>query len=146
MGPLKIGQVAEAAGVSVETIRFYEREKLLAEPPRGPSGYRAYPEDVVDRILFIRHAKDLGFTLNEIRELLALRVTSNGRCEAVKQRAEKKLVDVEERIRSLQRIRRTLRKLVSDCDGQAPTSDCPILAVMESGARKPRGAGRARRA
>jgi MerR family mercuric resistance operon transcriptional regulator len=69
--------------------------------------------------------------LSEIRELLSLRVGSNGRCEAVKRRSEAKLTDIEAKIRSLQRIRRTLRKLVNDCDERAPASDCPILGAME---------------
>lgn len=133
MGTLKTGQVAAAAGVGVETIRFYERQNLIAEPPRSPSGYRAYPEDAVDRIRFIRHAKDLGFTLNEIRDLLSLRVTSAGRCGAVKRKTEAKLSAIDEKIQSLQRIRRTLRKLVNHCDERAPTSDCPILGAMEGG-------------
>jgi MerR family mercuric resistance operon transcriptional regulator len=145
MGSLKTGQVAEAANVGVETIRFYERQKLIAEPPRSPSGYRAYPEDVIDRIRFIRQAKDLGFTLNEIRELLSLRVRSTDRCEAVKRRSEAKLIDIETKIRSLQRIRRTLRKLVNDCDERAPTSDCPILGAIEKGARGQRKSGAERR-
>jgi len=145
MASLKTGEVAEAAGVGIETIRFYEREKLIAEPPRSPSGYRAYPEDVVDRIRFIRQAKDLGFSLSEIRELLSLRVRSTGRCKAVKRKSEAKLIDIEAKIRSLQRIRRTLRKLVNDCDERAPTSACPILGAMEkdtAGSRGSRGGGR----
>ncbi len=135
MESLKIGEVAKQSGLGVETVRFYEREGLIAEPPRRASGYRAYPGSVVPRLSFIRHAKELGFTLKEIRELLSLRVDRRANCSAVEKRAQAKITDIEERIRSLQRIRRTLRKLVEACDGRKPTSECPILESLDRGER-----------
>ncbi len=128
---MRIGQVAKAAGVGIDAVRFYEREGLIEEPPRQASGYRAYPGSVVSRLSFIRHAKELGFTLKEIRELLALRVDPKASCSAVEKRAQAKITDIEERIRSLQRMRRTLRKLVEACDGRKPTSECPILESLD---------------
>src|SRR5436190_1422470 len=104
--PLTIGQVARSAGIGVETVRFYERRGLLREPPRSPSGYRSYPKEAVDGLRFIRKAKDLGFSLNEIRELMALRLKPGTSCSEVKRAASAKVVDVEAKIKALQRIRR----------------------------------------
>ncbi len=81
MKPLTIGKVASRAGIGIETIRFYEREGLIAEPPRRESGYRQYPEVAVSRLRFIRHAKELGFSLKEIKELFALRVDPETTCK-----------------------------------------------------------------
>jgi MerR family mercuric resistance operon transcriptional regulator len=128
---LRIGEVSKRSGIGVETVRFYEREGLIADPPRGISGYRAYPADVVPRLAFIRHAKELGFTLREIRELLSLRVDPKASCSSVKKCANIKLSDIEERIRSLQRMRRTLRTLVKACDERKPTNECPILGALD---------------
>jgi len=126
-----IGQVAKQAGVGVETIRFYERSGLLKEPPRNSSGYRVYPADTVARVMFIRRAKDLGFTLNEIADLLALRVDTNTTCADVKARAETKIAGIKERIRELKRMKRALAMLAASCHGSGPASECPILEALE---------------
>src|SRR5881394_2167200 len=99
MDMLSIGQVARRAGVGVETVRFYEREGLLEEPARKASGYRQYTGDVVARLRFIKRAKDLGFTLREIAELLALRSDPDNPCAEVRQRAQAKVADIDARIR-----------------------------------------------
>ena len=99
---ITIGAVARRAGVGIDTIRYYEREGLLPEPQRRASGYRDYGPDVVERLRFIRRAKDLGFTLEEIRELLALSTDRERGVKTVKQRAEARLGEVEHRIRELQ--------------------------------------------
>src|SRR5437660_1810009 len=117
MKPLTIGQVARSAGVGIETVRFYERQGLLTEPARRESGYRQYPEDVVARLRFIRRAKELGFSLKEIKELLALRVDPDTTCAEVKRRAEAKIADVEEKIQALQRIKKALVQLTAVCRG-----------------------------
>src|SRR5947209_4073737 len=104
MKPLTIGHVARRAGVGIETVRFYERQGLLNRPARSPSsGYRLYEEEVVARLQFILRAKELGFTLKEIKELLSLRVDPATSCDDVKARAEVKIADIEERIATLQR-------------------------------------------
>lgn len=126
-----IGQVAKQAEVGVETIRFYERLGLLKEPPRSRSGYRKYPADAVARVMFIRRAKDLGFTLNEIAELFALRVDADTTCADVKARAETKIAGIEERIRELQHMKRALATLAASCHGSGPASECPILEALE---------------
>ncbi|MBI3466780.1 MAG: heavy metal-responsive transcriptional regulator [Planctomycetes bacterium] len=131
MKPLTIGQVARRAGVGVETVRFYEREGLLAEPPRRESGYRQYGEDIVARLQFIRRAKELGFTLNEIKELLSLRLDPSTTCAEVKDRAQAKIADIEQKIRTLQRMKKALVRLTRACSGRGPTRECPILESLE---------------
>ncbi|MBI5418473.1 MAG: heavy metal-responsive transcriptional regulator [Deltaproteobacteria bacterium] len=130
---LTIGQVAKECGVDVETIRFYERDGLIRQPARPDSGFRRYPPDVVKRILFVRRAKALGFSLREIRDLLSLRVDSATTCDEVKKRAEEKIIDIKNKIRSLQEMKHALEKLTAACRGRGPTAECPILEALEDG-------------
>ena len=131
MTGLTIGQVARNAGVGVETIRFYQRKGLLAQPPRRQSGYRKYPDDAVRRVRFIRRAKELGFSLKEIDELLSLRIDSSTTCADVRQRARAKVADIDDKIRVLTDMRSALTLLASRCRGRGPTSECPILEALE---------------
>lgn len=131
MKPLTIGQVARGAGIGIETIRFYERQGLLEPPPRRESGYRIFGEDSIRRLSFIKRAKELGFSLKEIGELLALQLDPSRNCRDVKRRTEAKLNDVQARIDSLKRMSKTLRKLVAACDGSGSTAHCPILEALE---------------
>jgi MerR family mercuric resistance operon transcriptional regulator len=131
MKPLTIGQVARLAGVGVETVRFYEREGLLSEPARKASGYRQYTDDVVTRLRFIRRAKELGFSLKEIGELIALRFDSSTSCAEVKVRARAKLADIETKLKDLQRMKRALSKLTAACSGQGPLEQCSILGALD---------------
>lgn len=128
---LTIGQVAHGAGVGVETVRFYEREGLLAEPERSASGYRQYPADAVRRILFIQRAKDLGFSLKEIGELLSLRLDPGTSCADIKAKAEGKLASIDEKLKALQRMKRALTALAATCSGQGATTACPILESLD---------------
>ena len=129
---LKIGEVAERSGVSLQTIRYYEREGLLPAPPRLESGYRMFPENTVRRVRFIKRAQELGFTLAEIRELLALR-HDHGRSSAdVRAIAEAKIFDIEEKIRTLKAMKNALVSLTSQCSGCDSASDCPILESIDS--------------
>ncbi len=132
MGGLTIGKIAKRAGVGIETIRFYERRGLLEPPPRGESGYRLYPEEVIDRLLFIRRAKELGFSLNEIKELLSLRHAPAATCGEVKHRAESKIADIEGKIRDLEKMKAILSQLTTTCLGRGPASECPILEALTS--------------
>jgi len=127
---LSIGQVAQRAGVGVETVRFYEREGLLDEPPRRASGYRQYSEQVVKRLHFIKRAKQLGFSLKEISELL-LRVDAQTSCDEVKGHTEAKLAEVERKMVELQRIRQALLQVASLCTGPGPTGRCPMLDALD---------------
>jgi MerR family mercuric resistance operon transcriptional regulator len=133
MKPLSIGQAARLAGVGVETIRFYERQGLIDKPPRRASGYRQYDEGIIARLQFIRRAKNLGFTLHEIQELLSLRVDPMTTCEDVNARAHDKIIDIEERIRQLQRMKKALSKLTKACGARGPISECPILDSLDVG-------------
>lgn len=130
---LTIGRVASRAGVNIETIRYYERRGLLAEPPRTPSGYRQYAGDAVDRLRFIKRAQDLGFSLEEIRGLLDLRLhkASSAACAAVETRTAEKIALVDGKIRQLEQMKRGLERLVAACHARAPTGDCPILETLE---------------
>ena len=132
MAGLTIGQVAKAAGIGVETVRFYERRGLFDPPPRRPSGYRQFPEEVVHRLRFIRRAKELGFSLKEIRELLDLRLDPDDTCADVKTRTEQKIEAIQEKLRELQRMKKALCKLVAACDGEADVDHCPVLISLES--------------
>lgn len=130
MQSFTIGEVARQAQVGIDTVRYYERNRLLPEAPRRLSGYREYDRGDVKRLRFIRRAKDLGFTLAEIRELLALSVDRERGVRGVKARAETRLAEVERRIRELQHVRRGLKRLIAACPGHGPLDRCPILAAL----------------
>ena len=132
MKPLTTGQLAKQAQVNVETIRYYERRGLLPEPPRRWSGYREYSQADVAHLRFIKRAKELGFSLSEISELLSLRVDPDTTCDDVKQRTEIKIADIEAKIQTLERMKKALKKLVASCSGRGPTSACPILEALET--------------
>lgn len=131
MGSLTIGLLAKRAEVNIETVRYYERRGLIPKPPRQESGYRQYPEETIARIQFIKHAKELGFSLKEILELLSLRVNANATCADVKRRAESKIADIEEKLHALQRMKKTLTKLAKECRGRGPINECSMLEALE---------------
>ncbi len=126
-----IGQIAKISGISVETIRFYEKEGLLEKPQRKESGYRQYDESVIERLSFIQQAKGLGFTLAEILELLSLEIKTGTTSKDIKQMAQSKLHTIEEKIKMLKRMQRTLKDLVIQCDGQGSIEQCPILNAIK---------------
>ncbi|MFQ5442278.1 MAG: heavy metal-responsive transcriptional regulator [Thermodesulfobacteriota bacterium] len=128
---LTIGRLAATAGVNVQTVRYYERRGLLMPAGRKASGYRLYGADSVRRIKFIRRAKELGFTLDEIKGLLDLRVESPSSCAKVKKKASEKLEVVEERIKALKSVKRVLKGLVDSCEKRRSTEECPILKTIE---------------
>lgn len=130
---LTIGKVAKATGISVEAIRFYEKQGLLANVDRTASGYRQYPPETVKRIRFIQHAKDAGFTLGEIGELLRLRQSKRDSCTRIRDRANLKLQDVERRLQDLNVIRDALAGLVNRCDKNDNMGECPIIEALEPG-------------
>lgn len=132
MDGLTIGDVAKLADVHIETLRYYERRGLVARPPRSMANYRLYSEDAVRRVRFIKHAQELGFSLKEIQELLSLRAAPRTRCAAVRQRAQAKINDIEEKIRALHAMKKALAKLVAECVGRAPITACPILESLDA--------------
>jgi Hg(II)-responsive transcriptional regulator len=130
MTGLKTSELAQAAGVNSETLRYYERRGLLPEPPRRESGYRVYPVEHVERVRFIKGAQALGFTLEEIRDLLELRVDEDATQADVRERANSKVHSIEAKITVLQHMREALLHLVEQCHGDGPTSECPILEAL----------------
>jgi MerR family transcriptional regulator, copper efflux regulator len=128
MDSIGIGTLARRAGVSIDTVRYYERGGLLAPKARLASGYRRYSELEVARLRFIRRAQALGFSLKEVKQLLTL---SNLRdVSRIKRAAQEKLTDVEERIASLERVRKGLASLIAACPGHGRAADCPILKAL----------------
>ena len=126
-----IGQLAKAVGVNVQTVRYYERLKLLTPSARKSSGYRLFGPSEVARLRFIKNAQALGFTLQEIGELLNLRVSSTARCGDVQRKAQSKLKQVEAKVRDLRALAKALRGLVRACQAGQPTDRCPILNSLE---------------
>jgi Hg(II)-responsive transcriptional regulator len=125
-----IGKVARSAGLAVDTVRYYEREGLIEKPGRSAAGYRNYRPDAIERLRFIRQAKELGFSLAEIRELLSLRMRPDTTCGDIRKRARQKIAAVDRKIDDLERIKKALVRLASACKGEGPTSECPILEAL----------------
>ena len=134
MDALTIGAAARQSGVGVETIRFYERRGLIRQPTKAPGGRRRYAPEIIARIRFIRQAQAVGFTLQEIAGLLALRVAPGTDCAAVRARATAKLANVDARLAELGRIRAALAKLVALCPGSGAVARCTILDTLDSAA------------
>ena len=127
---MRTGEVAAEAGVNVQTLRYYERRGILARPKRTPSGYREYGPDAVRLIRFIKRAQQLGFTLEEIEELLLWRAGRGGSCAGVRSAAEAKIGDVDAKIAALKAMRRALTTLVATCARNRERS-CPILEALD---------------
>lgn len=127
---MKIGELAKKAKVTIDTIRYYERRNLLTKPDCSSSGYRMYTSSDVRRLLFIVHAKSLGFTLEEIKILLSLR-TGQINCSEVRQIATDKANEIALRIQSLLRMQEVLLDLAEQCEQKDIGDSCPILSAME---------------
>jgi MerR family copper efflux transcriptional regulator len=125
--PLKIGDVARLTELSVDAVRFYEREGLLGRVRRTPSGQRQYDREAVRRLAFVRRATGLGFSLTEVKGLLSLRVSARTPCERVRERALAKVADIDQRIAELQAMRDALARLANNCGEEHPTGTCPFL-------------------
>jgi MerR family mercuric resistance operon transcriptional regulator len=128
---LTVGKLARAAGVGVETVRFYERRGLLEQPARKGSSYRVYTPAAVTRIQFIRRAQQLGFTLNEIAELIALEESASENCDAVRGRATDKISAIQRKIDDLEAMKGALQQMLTACPGSQPLSDCPIMSCLQ---------------
>lgn len=138
MDSFSIGQVAKAADVGVETVRFYQREGLIEEPAREGTRRRRYSRETVARIRFIRGAQNVGFSLKEIEDLMALRLAPGTSKAEMKARAQAKVGEIEEKMRDLQHMRDTLMKLIGSCEGTGTAEDCPILEAFDRGAPRNR--------
>lgn len=131
MASLTIGKVARQAGVNVETIRFYERRGLIEQPPRPDRSFREYSPEIVRRVCFIREAQNLGFSLSEVAELLALRADPKANCDDVRAQAEAKRAEVNEKIRKLKSINKALDRLIAECPKKGNLSSCPIICAID---------------
>ena len=126
------GELAKRCEVNFETVRYYEQEGLIPKPSRSASNYRLYSEETIQRIRFIKRAQELGFTLGEIKELLSLRARPRAKCADILERAEAKIQNIDEKIRTLKAMRRALAKLKGECQGAKPISACPILEALDA--------------
>ena len=129
------GALAEQAEVHAETLRYYERRGILAKPPRSAGNYRLYPREALGRVRFVKRAQELGFTLKEVEELLALRATPGARARDVREKAVEKLEETDAKLRSLRRMRRALAELIDNCSGEGPATSCTILEALGKDAR-----------
>lgn len=131
LSDVTISELAKACNVGVETVRYYERRGLLPDPRPRKVGYRDFDPDDVRRLNFVKQAQALGFTLKEIGELLALRVSGKTTCSEVRELAEAKLKDVDEKLRTLRSFKRALGRLVEQCEDTGLRSHCPILDALD---------------
>lgn len=124
---LTIGKLAQASLVGVETIRFYERRGLILQPKKQGS-FRYYSPELIDRVRFIKRAQELGFTLKEVKELLDLKIKNQSRCSDVLEKTNNKIIEINEKIKDLKKMRKSLEGLAKCCkSSEMPLSDCPIL-------------------
>ena len=128
---MRTSELAGRVGVKAETLRYYERRGLLQEPPRTPGGYRDYPSGAIDLLRFIKRGQELGFTLDEIEELLHLDAGGLEGCDAARALAEARRTDLEARIADLERMRDSLTALVATCEVPRADRSCPLLEAIE---------------
>ncbi|MCA9639353.1 MAG: MerR family transcriptional regulator [Myxococcales bacterium] len=134
---MRTGELAREAGVNIETLRYYERRGLLPPPERAPNGYRVYTAAALDRIRFIKRAQGLGFSLEEIEELMSLRPAKGRQRQRVRRIAETKLETIESKLAELEGIREALRQLVKDCEAGCDDADCPIIEALSQPGKVP---------
>jgi MerR family transcriptional regulator, copper efflux regulator len=132
MKSLTIGEVAKQANIGVETVRFYERRGLLAEPDRKASGYRQYEPSAVARLQFIRQSKELGFRLTEIKELLSLWFDPCTQCCDVRKKSLAKIVEIDERIESLKAMKTALTRITIECKRRGSLAECPLFTELKT--------------
>ncbi len=131
MDPFTIGKLARKADVNVETIRYYERRGLIERPGERRGAFRVYPAETASLVRSIKRAQSLGFSLKEIKELMALRLDEEAMCGDVLAQTEKKIAEIDEKLRSLRAVKKQLVRLASVCRETAPASECPILEAFE---------------
>lgn len=135
---MRTGEIAEQAGVNIQTLRYYERRGLLPEPARRHSGYRMYGPDAVRIVRFIKRAQALGFSLAEVESLLHLADGGPDNCDAAQDLAEQKIAELEDKIAQLRAMRDALGHLVDTCARPAPLRECPLLQALDDPATSPR--------
>ncbi|MFI6213263.1 MerR family DNA-binding protein [Nocardia brasiliensis] len=130
---MRTGELAARAGVNAQTLRYYERRGLLARPPRSPSGYRSYPDGAVETVRFVKRAQELGFSLDEIEELLDLADGGPDDCETARALAEARRAQLARRVADLERMQRSLTALIDTCALPRARRSCPILTCLHYG-------------
>jgi MerR family transcriptional regulator, mercuric resistance operon regulatory protein len=135
---MRSGEVAERAGVNVQTLRYYERRGLIGQPPRSLSGYRAFPAATVETVRFVKRAQELGFTLEEIGDLLELAAGGPQECDAARAMAQTRGSELHRRIADLERMRDSLAELITTCDRPRPDRRCPLLRALHTEQEDPR--------
>lgn len=128
---MRSGEVAQEAGVNLQTLRYYERRGLLKEPPRRPSGYRTYARDTVDRLRFVKRAQQLGFTLAEVETLLHLAAGGPTSCDRARTMAREKATELDAKIASLTAMRKALERLIDTCDLPRGSRKCPLINSLQ---------------
>jgi len=131
----RTSELAKKADVNKETIRFYEKKGLLTDPVRTNGGYRQYSQEDLERLIFIKNAKELGFALSEIKELLAIADGDIYKCSDVRRIAESKLDHIDNQLRHLKKLKMTLTKLVAECQRAATIKNCPIIESLSKGVK-----------
>jgi len=131
---MRTSEVAGRAGVNPQTLRYYERRGLLPEPPRSTSGYRSYPDETVRVIRFVKRAQELGFSLDEVEELLHLARGGPSSCDTARGLARARLADLSAKIADLERMRDSLLQLVDTCARPRQERDCPLLEAIHTAA------------
>ncbi|EPG74057.1 MerR HTH family regulatory protein [Leptospira fainei serovar Hurstbridge str. BUT 6] len=129
---MKIGQVANQSEVSVQTVRYYESLNLLNKPARSPAGYRLYNAEAVLRIRFIRRSQRLGFNLEEIKELLDLKMQNSNQCSRIKSKIGNKLGEIRRKLSELRKLEKILLEMHDACEMTNVTDPCPILNLLEN--------------
>ena len=127
---MRTSELAESVGVNAETLRYYERRGLVQPPPRTPGGYRDFPASAVELLRFIKRAQELGFTLDEVEELLHLAAGGPDACDAVRELAEDRCADLEARIADLRRMHASLSDLIATCERPTADRDCALLEAI----------------
>lgn len=136
MEDITIKKLAELVDINPETIRFYHREGILKEPPKRANGYRYYNEDHALRLNFIKRAKDLGFTLKEIKDLFEMNQKSRATCATVKVKAEDKIREIDQKIEDLKQIKKSLQDLCEACDvGSAEMKQYRVMDCFDAGCK-----------
>jgi MerR family mercuric resistance operon transcriptional regulator len=143
-GWMRTSELAARAAVNPQTLRYYERRGLLADPVRSRGGYRAYPDDAVRRVRFIKRTQDLGFSLAEVETLLDLAEGGPDGCDRARALATEKITDLRRRIADLQAVQGALTRLIATCELPRPQRDCPILLALDLAAGPDTQEGRAR--
>lgn len=127
---LTIGDLAKKAGINLQTIRYYERLDLLPDPERTDSGYRIYDDSYLKHIKFVKNAQDLGFTLDEIKDLVAVKLNPKAHGKDVKKIIETKIEDIDNQIEELEETKKYLESLDKSCSGKMLSSCCPIIGTL----------------